>query len=166
MGKRPATDEDRSVLAGVASGDRRALEELYACFGRLLFGYLLTLTLDRGLAEEILQDTLVVVWQNAGAYAGRSSVKTWLSGVARRQAHNRLRRRDPGFAGEDELERLSAPDTDPEAAVLAGARREDLAASIERLSPLHRGACRDGSSLPGCRTASRAAWPGRGPPGV
>ena len=141
MGKRPAGHghrEDRSVLAGVASGDKGALEDLYARFGRPLFGYLLTLTPDRGLAEEILQDTLVAVWQNAGAYAGRSSVKTWLFAVARRQAHNRLRSRRFPFAGEEELENLPASELDPEAALLTEARREELAASIGRLSPLHR----------------------------
>ena len=138
LGRRPAADEDRSVLAGVASGDRRAFEELHARFGRPLFGYLLTLTPDRGLAEEILQDTLVAIWQNAGAYAGRSSVKTWLFGVARRQAHNKLRGRKFWLADEEELKNLPASEPDPEAALLTRTRREDLAASIGHLSPLYR----------------------------
>lgn len=137
VSKRPV-DEDRRLLARVASGDRDALEEIYGRFGRTLFGYLLTLSPDRQLAEEILQDTLVAVWRGAGAYAGRSSVRTWLFGVARRQAHNTLRRRTPLLAGEDALDSLPAPDPGPEAALLAGVDREELADRVTNLAPLHR----------------------------
>jgi DNA-directed RNA polymerase specialized sigma24 family protein len=54
---------------------------------------LLQLTPDYGLAEELLQDTLVAVWKSARSFEGRSSVLTWLIGIARRQAHNTLRQR-------------------------------------------------------------------------
>ncbi|MEV0972220.1 RNA polymerase sigma factor [Microtetraspora glauca] len=83
--------EDETVLARVADGDAAALGELYERYSRPLFAFLFRLAGDRGTAEEILQDTLLAVWRSAGTYRSRSSVSTWLFGVARRQAHNRLR---------------------------------------------------------------------------
>ena len=136
--KPSVVDEDRTTLVRVASGEESALEDIYARFGPALFGYLLTLTPDRQLAEEILQDTLVAVWRSARTYGGRSSVKTWLFGVARRQAQNTLRRRVPVFAGEGELDVVPAPDPGPEEALLRGSHREELAQRIGSLSPLHR----------------------------
>lgn len=137
MAGRPA-DGDRLLLGRVAAGDERALEEIHDRFGRSLLGYLLALSRDRRLAEEILQDTLVAVWRNAGSYAGRSSAKTWIFGVARRQAHNTLRRRNLPLVDEGLLEALPAPEPGPEEALLADARSRELADRLGELSPLHR----------------------------
>ena len=129
---------DRAVVARVAAGDRRALAELYAQYQRPLFQYLLQLTPDHSTAEELLQDTFLAAWKSARQFEGRSSVLTWLVGIARRQAHNVLRRAALPRAGEDALLDLPAPDPPPEAAALASADRRQLAAALERLSPLHR----------------------------
>ena len=133
----PVADE-RQVIRRIAIGDRDALAELYACYQRTLFNYLLQLTPDRGLAEEILQDTLVAVWKSAQSFEGRSSVRTWLIGIARRQAHNTLRQRRLPLANETEMEGLVATDPEPEAWTLASFARDELAAAFRQLAPLHR----------------------------
>ncbi len=133
----PVADE-RQVIRRIAIGDRDALAELYACYQRTLFNYLLQLTPDRGLAEEILQDTLVAVWKSAQSFEGRSSVRTWLIGIARRQAHNTLRQRRLPLADETEMEGLVATDPEPEAWTLASFARDELAAAFRQLAPLHR----------------------------
>src|SRR5258708_16710569 len=92
MHAQPAVD-DRQVVGRIAAGDREALAELYQRYQRILFSYLQQLTPDYGLAEELLQDTLVAVWKSAHRFEGRSSVQTWLIGIARSQAHNTLRQR-------------------------------------------------------------------------
>ncbi|MEU8268142.1 RNA polymerase sigma factor [Sphaerisporangium sp. NPDC049002] len=100
--------EDADVLARVAGGDPVALTELYERYAKPVFAFLYRLAGDRGTAEEILQDTWLAVWRSAGTYQSRSSVSTWLFGVARRQAHNRLRGAPPPVAAEP-----SADGTDP-----------------------------------------------------
>ena len=95
-------------------------------------------TPDHGLAEEILQDTLVAVWKSAQSFEGRSSVRTWLIGIARRQAHNTLRQRRLPLADETEMEGLVATDPEPEAWTLASFARDELAAAFRQLAPLHR----------------------------
>jgi RNA polymerase sigma-70 factor (ECF subfamily) len=131
-------DDDRDLLARTGAGDRQALTELYMRYRGAVFAYLLRLTPDQHLAEDLLQETFVAVWKSAASFAGRSAVKTWLIGVAHRQAHNVLRRRSESLADEAELAQLAAADPEPENAALAKATREELQAAIARLSLAHR----------------------------
>lgn len=135
---RPSVDEDRRTIARVVSGDRAALEQVYSRFGGTLFRYLVTLTSDRQIAEEVLQDTLVAVWRSAATYGGRSSVRSWLFGIARRQAHNTLRGHPLKSIGDAGLETLPDSDPSPEESLLDEARREDLLDRMGRLARIHR----------------------------
>jgi len=132
------TDPERALLVRIARGDRNALAELYAHYQAPLFRYLVQLTGDYGLAEEVLQDTLIAVWRSAASFEGRSSIRTWLIGIARRQAHNNLRRRALPLADEAELEVVPASGPEPEDAALASAEREELATAVKCLAPVHR----------------------------
>ncbi len=134
---RPLAD-DAEMVQRVARGDRQALAELYSRYQRPLFHYLLQLTPDYGLAEEMLQDTLVAVWKSARSFEGRSSVLTWLIGIARRQAHNTLRRHKLPVVDESELLELPAHDPDPEEFTLASIERDELVAAFRQLAPVHR----------------------------
>lgn len=130
--------DDGKMVQRVAQGDRQALAELYARYQRPLFQYLLQLTPDYGLAEEMLQDTLVAVWKSAHSFEGRSSVLTWLIGIARRQAHNTLRRHKLPFVDGSELLGLPASDPEPEEFTLASIERDELVAAFHQLAPMHR----------------------------
>lgn len=130
--------DDGKMVQRVAQGDRQALAELYARYQRPLFQYLLQLTPDYGLAEEMLQDTLVAVWKSAHSFEGRSSVLTWLIGIARRQAHNTLRRHKLPFVDGSELLALPASDPEPEEFTLASIERDELVAAFHQLAPMHR----------------------------
>jgi RNA polymerase sigma-70 factor (ECF subfamily) len=131
-------DVDGKLLALVAGGDRKALADLYVLHHRALFRYLCQLTPDHGLAEEILQDSLVAVWQGAARFEGRSSVRTWLFAIARRQAHNALRKRGLPLAEEDALDGIEDPDPGPEARLLSDGDIEDLTHRIALLPLIHR----------------------------
>lgn len=136
--KERAADEDRRIVARLARGDGRALEELYSRYSTAVFGYLLALTPDRRIGEEVLQDTFVAAWRSASGYQGRSSVRTWLFGIARRRAHDALRRRRLNVTSDEELAVLADPEPGPEESSLAAARQEELTARVSRLAPQHR----------------------------
>ena len=129
---------DAELIRHIAHQDRQALSELYVRYQRPLFAYLLQLTADYGLAEEVLQDTLVAVWKSACGFEGRSSVLTWLIGIARRQAHNTLRQRKLPLTDLAELEDFPAPELEPEEAALVSVAREALAEAFRQLAPVHR----------------------------
>lgn len=134
----PIEDAERHLVHRVALGDRQALNSLVSRHQRMLFQYLVQITPNREVAEEILQDTFVAVWQSANTFGGRSSVRTWLIGIARRQAHNTLRRAQLSLAKEDELRDVPATEPEPEASALSTFEREALVEGLTKLSPLHR----------------------------
>src|SRR5438132_7502144 len=86
--------EEAALVARVASGDAGApLKELYRRYEARLYGLGLRLLGDPGLAEELVQETFVRVWRNAGRYErGRGSVSTFVFTIARRIAVDLWRR--------------------------------------------------------------------------
>lgn len=130
--------EDARLIRRIAQQDRQALSELYESYRRPLFLYVLQLTSDYGLAEEILQDTLVAVCRSAHSFEGRAGVLTWLIGIARRQAHNTLRRYRLPLTDLAALEDMPAPELEPEEFALARVARDELVQAFRLLAPIYR----------------------------
>ena len=82
---------DRDLLDKVAAGDREALRELYMFYHRRLAGFLLRITRRQDLVEEVINDTLYVVWCKASEFRGDSKLSTWIMGIAYRRALKTLR---------------------------------------------------------------------------
>jgi len=131
-------EADDVLLMRVADGDPVALAALYRRYGGRLFGYLQRYAGDRMVAEEILQDTLLAVWRSAPRYAGRSGVRTWLFGIARRQAHNRLRVQEPRALPLDGLAEWADPAPGPADWAIANAQGAAVADAFAALAPQHR----------------------------
>jgi len=105
-------DSDRRLLQQVAAGDREAFRELYVVYHRRLARFLVRLTRRYEVAEEIINDTLWVVWRKAGDFRGESRISTWIMGIAYRRALKTLRARGHQLyeALPIENETLVAPD--------------------------------------------------------
>jgi len=86
-----AKESDKELLARVAAGDRHALEELYLSYYRRLARFLSRFTPRYENAEEIINDTFMVVWQSAKDFRYASQVSTWIFGIAYRTALKSLR---------------------------------------------------------------------------
>jgi RNA polymerase sigma-70 factor (ECF subfamily) len=83
---------DEELVAALVDGDDMALGELYDRHADSLFRAALLRLGDRGLAEEVLQDTYLALWNRAELYDRASgSVIGWLSTIARNRAIDRLR---------------------------------------------------------------------------
>ncbi len=68
-------------------------ERLYeACYMRV-FSYAMTLTKDRGTAEEITQETFFRAFAKQGAYRGEADQVTWLCAIAKNLFIDEQRRR-------------------------------------------------------------------------
>lgn len=102
---------DRQLLERVAAQDGEAFRELYIAYHRRLARFLMRLTRRYELAEEVINDTLWVVWRRAADFRGESRVSTWIMGIAYRRALKALRD-NPALAGEGLVDEaaLVAPD--------------------------------------------------------
>lgn len=80
------------LLERVACGDRQAFQDLYIRYHRRLARFLTRLTRRFDIAEEIINDTLWVVWRKASEFRGQSRVSTWIFGIAYRRALKTLQR--------------------------------------------------------------------------
>jgi RNA polymerase sigma-70 factor (ECF subfamily) len=129
------TDE---LVERIANGDPGALDELYENCRRPLLGYLRLLTRDDGLAEEILQDTLLAAWTGADRFSGQSSARAWLYGIARRRARDATRRPRLQLVDLDEADWVAGKDPDPGEAVLASAGIDELADAVGQLPEAQR----------------------------
>jgi RNA polymerase sigma-70 factor (ECF subfamily) len=90
--KNSPRERDSALLAAVGAGDRRALEELYLSYHRRLARFLSRFTPRYENIEEIINDTFLVVWQNAQDFRNASQVSTWIIGIAYRTALKSFRR--------------------------------------------------------------------------
>jgi RNA polymerase sigma-70 factor, ECF subfamily len=90
--KNSPKERDNALLVAVAAGDRRALEELYLGYHRRLARFLSRFTSRYENIEEIINDTFMVVWQNAKDFRNASQVSTWIIGIAYRTALKSFRR--------------------------------------------------------------------------
>jgi RNA polymerase sigma-70 factor, ECF subfamily len=90
--KNSPKERDSALLVAIAAGDRRALEELYLGYHRRLARFLSRFTPRYENIEEIINDTFMVVWQNAKEFRNASQVSTWIIGIAYRTALKSFRR--------------------------------------------------------------------------
>ena len=83
----PGAEDAASLMRAVAKKDRRAFETLYYAYSPRLGRYLLRLLKRRELVDEVLNDVMLVVWQNAERYdPSLSRLSTWLFGIAHNKA--------------------------------------------------------------------------------
>ena len=104
-----AVSEDSTLLRRVATGDRAAFRALYDRHADRIFRFAMTIVRRAHLAEEVLQETMVVVWRQAGKFKGASKVSTWILGIARNLAFNLLRKEARGDRLPDETPGESNP---------------------------------------------------------
>jgi RNA polymerase sigma-70 factor (ECF subfamily) len=87
-------DPDADVLALVGGGDiRSALASLMQRHGRAVYRYCRIALGDASLADDIHQQVFIEAFRDLPGFAGRSSVRTWLFGIARHRVLDAAKRR-------------------------------------------------------------------------
>ncbi len=130
---------EAKLLADTARGDRAAFQRLYFLFHRRLARFLLRLTRRPDVAEEIINDTMLAVWQGAARFRGESQVSTWILGIAYRRALKTLSRQSASETGDHPGEPAQSLDSATLEGLAYGAELADwLEAALARLTPEHR----------------------------
>lgn len=79
-------------LKRVAEGDSRAFRTLYDMFAPKVYQYAMLRTGCVADSEEILQETMLAVWNGRSQLTSRDSVGAWIFGIARNKTVDLLRR--------------------------------------------------------------------------
>ncbi len=181
--RRSGDADDAALVRALAAGSEDALAALYDRHVDGIHAVALRLTNDRQLAEEVVQETFLALWNRAELYdPAVASLATWLRTIARNRTVDRLRaagRRPPlvplpglGDEGDSDagFERLrpdavvlggAAPDAGPEAAAEAAEVRAAVATALATMPEVERTviilAYREG--LTQSEIAERLDWP-------
>lgn len=141
----PDTEQLKIWLAAVARKDGMAFHSLYDATSSKLFGFALRILIKRELAEEVLQESFVSVWNNAGSYqSSLAAPMTWLSTIVRNKAFDLLRRVDSTVEidadtfDKDVMAALESADPTPIEALGLTQDSKALAHCFARLEGLHR----------------------------
>ncbi|CAN5390256.1 sigma-70 family RNA polymerase sigma factor [soil metagenome] len=119
-----AIDPLTDLMPRIAAGDRAALRQLYQATSAKLFGVCLRILSNRDESEDVLQEVYITIWRRADRFeAGRASVMTWISTIARNRAIDRLRARGP-LAYAEQVEELEIDDGQPRADTLLEAAQD------------------------------------------
>jgi RNA polymerase sigma-70 factor (ECF subfamily) len=132
------TISHEALLALVAQRDRQAFRSLYRATAGTLNAVCLGILRDKAVAEEVLQEAYVRVWEHAASFdPAKGTAIAWLVTIARRLALNEIRRRkNAPVAMEDVPEEVDLVAVDKPSET-AGASAK-LRTCLERLSEDYR----------------------------
>ena len=126
-----------SLITRVAAGDQLAMASLYHTSSRVVYGLLLRILNEHGLAEEVLLDVYMQVWRHASSYdKGRGSPMAWMLTIARSRAIDRLRSGKQELLLRESFEALEEnvrSEIDVEEAAAIAEVQQKVRAALERL---------------------------------
>jgi RNA polymerase sigma factor (sigma-70 family) len=135
----------KTWLVKVARKDAEAFRALYDSASPKLFGFALRILHKRELAEEVLQESFVSIWNNAASYqSSLAAPMTWMSTIVRNKAFDTLRKTDQTVEIDEAnfdpavMEALESSDPTPIEALQLSDQSKALARCFARLEGLHR----------------------------
>jgi RNA polymerase sigma-70 factor, ECF subfamily len=85
-------ESDRELAERLQRRETQAMADLYDRFGRLVYSVIFTIVRDTGIAEDLLQETFLRIWNRVAAFdAERGTLGPWLLTVARNRAIDHIR---------------------------------------------------------------------------
>jgi RNA polymerase sigma-70 factor (ECF subfamily) len=129
---------DENLLESIAAGDKFAMQVLFQRHNVRVYRFVLRLTGNASLAEDIVSEVFLNVWRQAGTFEGKCQVTTWLLTIARHKAVSVLRRRTEAELDDAMAATIADPSDDAETVLDRKDRSKTIRECMTRLSPLHR----------------------------
>lgn len=86
-------DVERNIISLMEKGNKRFIELLYDNYADNLFGVVLRIVGEPGLAEDVIQESFIKIWKNHSSYdQNKSRIFTWILSICRNTAIDKLRK--------------------------------------------------------------------------
>jgi RNA polymerase sigma-70 factor, ECF subfamily len=137
--QRPQRSPSHQIMADLLKriaerGDAEAFNELFQSFAPRVKSYMMRQGADPTTAEELAQETLLMVWRKAGLYSGeKGSASTWIFTIARNLRIDRLRREVPWQELPEGHDEISSTDPTPDEIVSSWERQDRTQAALATL---------------------------------
>src|SRR5215831_8683084 len=134
-------EDDTALVVRMQRRDPHALAELYDRYGRVTYSLILRVVRDTGIAEDLVQETFLRVWNRVHGFdAQKGSIGPWLLAVARNRAIDYLRSAGGRERNAVEFEETERPALycDMEKDILTSDKVRVIKSAIEKLSPNQR----------------------------
>jgi RNA polymerase sigma-70 factor, ECF subfamily len=128
---------DEALIRQIAGGHKLAMRALFARHQVKVYRFALRIVRDAALAEDVVSETFIDAWQHAGRFEGRSSVSTWLLGIARHKALTAAQRRPTESIDDQAAQNVVDTANDPEAELGDRDRGVVIRRCLKALSPEH-----------------------------
>ncbi len=94
------------LIERIAQGDQEAFHKLYEGTSSLVFGYALSILKDKHKAEDVMQDTYIKVYSNAGSYTGKGKPMAWILTITRNLALMNFRQKQHENIDDDQYQSI------------------------------------------------------------
>ncbi|MES2739789.1 MAG: sigma-70 family RNA polymerase sigma factor [Pseudomonadota bacterium] len=95
--------DERRLIERIAAGDRAAFDTLYRVYFLRLARFLDRMTHNSALIEEIVNDTMLVVWRRGDSFDFSCKLSTWIFSIAYRTALKAIEHRDEPVDADPDL---------------------------------------------------------------
>jgi RNA polymerase sigma-70 factor (ECF subfamily) len=136
-----APQDDTNLVVRMQRREPQALAELYDRYGRLTFSLIVRVVRDAGIAEDLVQETFLRVWNRVHGFdAQKGSIGPWLLAVARNRAIDYLRSAGGRERNSVEFEETDHPALycDMERDILASDKARVVKTAMDKLAPNQR----------------------------
>ena len=90
-------NDNHLLILELINGNRMAFKKVYDLHYAWLYGYSLTLTRDKDIAKDIVQETMTSLWVNRASLDSKKSLKNFLSTLTKRNFIDYYRKHKRGL---------------------------------------------------------------------
>jgi RNA polymerase sigma-70 factor, ECF subfamily len=129
---------DETLIYAIADGDQRAMHVLYSRHNVRVHRFILRLTNNRSIAEDLVSEVFLDIWRKAGTFRARARASTWILAIARHKALSALRARSNEQLKDELVASIADPADDIETIMDERDRSTMIQRCLTQLSTVHR----------------------------
>ena len=126
-------DENQAIKL-CQEGHKGAFKVVVDQYGDLMYGTALMMTHDRMLAEDIVQDSLVLAWKSIRKFKAGTNLRAWLMTILVNRVRSVMRRKRPAEISSDESYEEPYSSYDALDAVITAEEAERIRAAVQELA--------------------------------